>query len=42
MMGDSVSGSVKDNFGKVYVFYDDFFSLALKKDWVKIWGEWSV
>ncbi|XP_068733894.1 uncharacterized protein [Montipora capricornis] len=42
VMGDLVSGSAKENLDKVYAFYDDFSSSALKKDWVKTWGEWSV
>ena len=42
VLGASVSGSVMDNPNKVYAFYDDFSSSALKKEWVKIYGNWSV
>ena len=27
---------------KVYAFYDDFSSSTMKKEWVKVWGQWSV
>lgn len=43
MLGDAVSGSVMDNPRRVYAFYDDFTSPALKKDWVKNnYGKWTV
>lgn len=43
IFGDVVSGSVMDNFRWVYVFYDDFMSFVLKKDWVKNnYGKWIV
>lgn len=43
MLGDAVSGSVMDNPRRVYAFYDDFTSPALKKDWVKNnYGKWIV
>ena len=32
MLGDAVSGNVMDNPRRVYAFYDDFTSPALKKD----------
>ncbi|XP_015767818.1 PREDICTED: uncharacterized protein LOC107346538 [Acropora digitifera] len=31
-----------DDPSKVYAFYDDFSSATMKKEWVKVWGQWSV
>ena len=42
VLGAAVSGSAMDNPDKVYAFHDDFSSSTLKKEWVKIWGKWSV
>ena len=42
VLGAAVSGSVMDNPEKVFAFHDDFSSSALKNEWVKTWGEWSV
>ena len=42
VVGDAVRSSAMDDPSKVYAFYDDFSSATMKKEWVKVWGEWSV
>jgi len=42
VLGAAVSGSVMDSPDKVFVFHDDSSNSALKKEWVKMWGERSV
>ena len=42
VIGDAVRSSAMDDPSNVYAFYDDFSSSTMKKDWVKVWGQWSV
>ena len=42
MIGGAVRSSAMDDPSKVYAFYDDFSSSTMKKEWVKVWGQWSV
>ena len=42
VIGGAVRSSAMDDPSKVYTFYDDFSSSTMKKEWVKVWGEWSV
>ena len=42
VLGRVVTGSTMDDPSKVYAFYDDFSSSTMKKEWVKVWGQWSV
>ena len=42
VIGDAVRSSAMDDPSKVYAFYDDFSSSTMKKEWVKVWGQWSV
>ena len=42
VIGRAVRGSAMNDPGKVYAFYDDFSSSTMKKEWVKVWGQWSV
>ena len=41
-IGGAVKSSAIDDPSKVYAFYDDFSSSTMKKEWVKVWGQWSV
>ena len=42
VVGDAVRSSAMDDPSKVYAFYDDFSSSTMKKEWVEVWGQWSV
>ena len=42
VLGRVVRGSTMYDPSKVYAFYDDFSSSMMKKEWVKVWGKWSV
>ncbi|XP_067033252.1 uncharacterized protein [Acropora muricata] len=42
VIGGAVRGSAMDDPNKAYAFYDDFSSSTMKKEWVKVWGKWSV
>ena len=42
VIGEAVRSSAMDDPSKVYAFYDDFSSSAIKKEWVKVWGQCSV
>lgn len=42
VVGDAVRSSAMDDPSKVYAFYDDFSRTTMKKEWVKVRGQWSV
>ena len=42
VIGGAVRSSAMDDPNKAYAFYDDFSSKTMKKEWVKVWGQWSV
>ncbi|XP_015767572.1 PREDICTED: uncharacterized protein LOC107346304 [Acropora digitifera] len=42
VIGEAVRSSAMYDPSKVYAFYDDFSSSTMKKEWVKVWGQWSV